>query len=137
MKYSSILFFVLIILASSCLKKVDGNVIHDSIFDPLSEPQIWFEQSSIDSAHVGGAVYRYTLTYEIIHPELLDPNSIYSIGVKRNDSSIYGSTVISGKYFRFTMFAQHKVGGNFCSDLGIKGNGTSWVTASFYDCFDY
>lgn len=129
---------ILIILLSNCLKDIEGNFPEDNIFDPNNEPEIWFEQMSIDSTHIGGIVYLYHLTYQINHPQLLNRVNEFNVGIKRNGSNNYGAAhVHKDNTFSFDMMNAHRVDGVFCMDIGLRGKNSGIITASFYDCFEY
>ena len=137
MKLIQLFVLVTAFILIGCLKKVDpGFGDNNNIFDPQNEPQMWFTQESIDSVHIGGIVYRYVLTYRITHPQLLSGAYDYRIGVKRNDSDIYGSTAKFGDKFQMNMFNKHRVGGVFCHSLGISGENSAIITSPFQDCFE-
>lgn len=136
-KVSLYIILISALATFSCLKKVDGKIEETSLFDEKYDGEPWFKQLRIDSVLVGGSVYRYILKYEITHPQLLNGNVDFKVGVRRNDSEVlYGSTKFSGyNQFRFDMFSKHRVNGVFCHELGLEGQDKGIITASFYDCF--
>lgn len=137
MKKETLVLICFLTLLPACLKKIESESHHNNIFDPESTFEPWCKQSGIDSVHVGGIVYKFTLSYELTHPQLLNPVGNFAVGVKRNDSEIFGSTSRKNNTFSFTMFNQHRVGGDFCYSLCLRGENSGEPIKSFYDCFEY